>query len=101
MVGLQVCNISIGSHAFRISEGGLDATQWGVSIVTALMCLPRAVVARFFPDELYAKIAQFVGALLRELNSQEIVRGMECFIAPYVISGKAVIGYMTRVGAGR
>ncbi|CAH0028877.1 unnamed protein product [Clonostachys rhizophaga] len=101
MVRPQVCVISVGSHAFQISEDGIDATQWGVSIVTALMCLQRTVVVRLFPDELYAKIARFVGALPRELDNQEMIRRMECFIAPYVISGKAVVDYGPRIGADR
>ncbi|CAG9989574.1 unnamed protein product [Clonostachys byssicola] len=61
MVGLQVCIIFVGSRAFQISEDGLDATQWGISVIVALFCLPWACLVRCFPDELFAKIAHFVG----------------------------------------
>lgn len=61
MVGLQVAIIFIGSRAFEIRDGGLDGTQWAISIVTALMCLPWAVAVRFFPDSWFEKIAKVVG----------------------------------------
>lgn len=61
MVGLQVCIIFVGSTAFAIKPGGLDGTQWAISIVVALVCLPWAVLVRLFPDEWFDKIARFVG----------------------------------------
>lgn len=62
MVGLQVAIIYVGSRAFSIKPGGLSGTQWAISIVVAVVCLPWAVVVRLFPDEWFAKIAKFVGA---------------------------------------
>ncbi|KAH6951270.1 calcium-translocating P-type ATPase [Ilyonectria sp. MPI-CAGE-AT-0026] len=56
MVGLQIGIILVGSRAFSIKPGGLDATQWAISIVTALVCLPWAVVIRLFPDAWFAAI---------------------------------------------
>lgn len=61
MVGLQVLIIYVGSTAFAIKSGGLDGTQWAISVVTALMCLPWAVLVRLFPDEWFAAIARVVG----------------------------------------
>lgn len=61
MVGLQVAIIFVGSRAFAINPGGLDGTQWAISIVVAVMCLPWAVVVRLFPDPWFAKIAGIVG----------------------------------------
>lgn len=61
MVGLQVAIIFVGSRAFAINPDGLDGTQWAISIVVALMCLPWAVVVRLFPDEWFGKIAAVVG----------------------------------------
>jgi len=61
MVGLQVTIIYVGSRAFQISDGGLDGTQWAISVVTALVCLPWAVLVRLFPDAWFAAIAKVVG----------------------------------------
>lgn len=61
MVGLQVTIIFVGSRAFQITPGGLDGTQWAISIVTAMVCLPWAIVVRLFPDEWFAKITGVVG----------------------------------------
>ncbi|CAI6088448.1 unnamed protein product [Clonostachys chloroleuca] len=62
MVGLQVAIIYIGSRAFSIKEGGIDGTQWAISVVTAFLCVPYAVLVRLFPDEWFSKIAITVGA---------------------------------------
>lgn len=61
MVGLQVTIIFVGSRAFQINPGGLDGTQWAISVVTAMVCLPWAILVRLFPDEWFAKIAGVVG----------------------------------------
>ncbi|KAM5350407.1 hypothetical protein ACJ41O_006912 [Fusarium nematophilum] len=61
MVGLQIGIIFVGSRAFQINSGGLDGTQWAISIVTALFCLPWAIAIRLFPDPLFAKIVGVVG----------------------------------------
>lgn len=60
MVGLQVGIIYVGSRAFSIQPGGLSGTNWGISIVASIACLPWAVVVRLIPDELYAKVARTV-----------------------------------------
>jgi Ca2+-transporting ATPase len=62
MVGLQVCIIYVGDRAFEISSGGLDGTQWAISIIAAVLCLPWAVLVRLVPDESFAKVARVVGA---------------------------------------
>lgn len=62
MVGLQVAIIFVGSRPFQIKDGGLDGTQWAISVVTALLCLPWAILVRLFPDEWFAAIAAVVGA---------------------------------------
>ncbi|KAH7117304.1 plasma membrane calcium-transporting ATPase 2 [Dactylonectria macrodidyma] len=61
MVGLQICIIFVGSRAFSIKPGGLDATQWAISVVTALVCLPWAVVVRLFPDAWFAAVVGVFG----------------------------------------
>lgn len=61
MVGLQVCIIFIGSRVFDITPGGLNGTQWAISIIIAMMSLPWGVLVRLFPDEIFAAIAKFVG----------------------------------------
>ncbi|RSL43909.1 hypothetical protein CEP54_014901 [Fusarium duplospermum] len=61
MVGLQVIIIFKGSRAFQINPNGLDATQWGVSVITAIFCLPWAILVRLFPDEWFATCARIVG----------------------------------------
>ncbi|KAH7326649.1 calcium-translocating P-type ATPase [Stachybotrys elegans] len=61
MVGLQVCIIYVGSRAFEITPGGLDGTQWAISVVTAFFCLPWGVLIRLFPDAWFGRIASIVG----------------------------------------
>jgi Ca2+-transporting ATPase len=61
MVGLQVCIIFVGSRAFAISPGGIDGTQWAISVVVALMCWPWAVLVRLFPDPWFEVIAKTLG----------------------------------------
>ncbi|KAH7127385.1 calcium-translocating P-type ATPase [Dactylonectria macrodidyma] len=61
MVGLQIAIIFVGSRAFSIHPNGLDGTQWAISIVVALVCLPWAVVIRLFPDAWFAAIVAVVG----------------------------------------
>ncbi|EQB48360.1 calcium-translocating P-type ATPase [Colletotrichum gloeosporioides Cg-14] len=61
MVGLQLAIIFIGSRAFQISPGGLDGTQWAISIIVSALCLPWAILVRLFPDAWFAAIAELVG----------------------------------------
>lgn len=61
IIGLQVMIVFVGGRAFQISPGGLDGTQWAISIVTGFVCIPWAVAIRYFPDEWFAIIAAFVG----------------------------------------
>ncbi|KAI0394131.1 calcium-translocating P-type ATPase [Xylariaceae sp. FL0594] len=60
MVGLQVLIVFIGGAAFQISP--LDGVQWAICVVTALLCLPWAILIRLFPDEWFAAVARTVGA---------------------------------------
>ncbi|KAK2006090.1 calcium-translocating P-type ATPase [Colletotrichum eremochloae] len=61
MVGLQVGIVFIGGRVFEIKEGGLDGTQWAISIVVAFMSLPWGVLVRLFPDIWFERVALFVG----------------------------------------
>ncbi|KNG44751.1 plasma membrane calcium-transporting atpase 2 [Stemphylium lycopersici] len=45
----------------NIKPGGIDGTQWAISIVTGFICIPWAVLIRYFPDEWFAAIAGVVG----------------------------------------
>ncbi|KAJ4186247.1 plasma membrane calcium [Fusarium solani] len=58
MIGLQMAIIFVGSRAFEIKPGGLSGDQWAISLVTASMCLPWAIVVRLFPDTWFATIAR-------------------------------------------
>ncbi|KAH6633790.1 plasma membrane calcium-transporting ATPase 2 [Boeremia exigua] len=61
IIGLQVMIIMVGGRAFQITPGGIDGTQWAISIVTGFICIPWAVAIRYFPDEWFAAIAHVVG----------------------------------------
>lgn len=61
MVGLQIAIIFVGSRAFQINPGGLDGTQWAISILTAIFCLPWAIAVRLFPDRWFATIVSVLG----------------------------------------
>lgn len=61
MVGLQVAIIFVGGQAFSIVAGGISGTQWAVSLVLAILCMPWAIAIRLFPDPLFAKISHVVG----------------------------------------
>ncbi|EOA81728.1 plasma membrane calcium [Exserohilum turcicum] len=61
IIGLQILIIFVGGRAFQIKSGGIDGTQWAISIVTGFICIPWAVLIRYFPDEWFAVIASFVG----------------------------------------
>ncbi|KAJ4245702.1 plasma membrane calcium [Fusarium falciforme] len=61
MVGLQVAIIFVGSRAFQINPDGLNGSQWAISVVTAIFCLPWAIAVRLFPDPWFAKIVGVVG----------------------------------------
>ncbi|RYN70772.1 Calcium-transporting ATPase 2 [Alternaria alternata] len=61
IIGLQVLIVFVGGRAFQIKPGGIDGTQWAVSIITGFVCIPWAVLIRYFPDEWFAVIARVVG----------------------------------------
>lgn len=61
MVGLQVAIVFVGSRAFEIKPGGLDGTQWAISLLCAVMCLPWAIVIRLFPDAWFSAIVRVIG----------------------------------------
>jgi Ca2+-transporting ATPase len=61
IVGLQVMIIFVGGRAFAIKPGGIDGTQWAISIVVGFVCIPWAVAIRYFPDPWFAAIARVVG----------------------------------------
>jgi len=61
IIGLQVLIVLVGGRAFQIKPGGIDGTQWAVSIVTGFICIPWAVLIRYFPDEWFAAIMRVVG----------------------------------------
>jgi Ca2+-transporting ATPase len=61
IIGLQVMIIFVGGRAFQISPGGLDGTQWAISIVTGFICIPWAIAIRYFPDPWFAAIARVTG----------------------------------------
>ena len=61
IVGLQVMIIFVGGRAFQIKPGGIDGTQWAISIVVGFICIPWAAAIRCFPDEWFAAIAKVVG----------------------------------------
>ncbi|KAI5919197.1 calcium-translocating P-type ATPase [Camillea tinctor] len=60
MVGAQVVIIYFGGAAFEITA--IDGTQWAICVVSAVLCLPWAVLVRLFPDAWFEKIAGIVGA---------------------------------------
>ncbi|RYO48170.1 Calcium-transporting ATPase 2 [Alternaria tenuissima] len=58
---LNVLIVFVGGRAFQIKPGGIDGTQWAISIITGFVCIPWAVLIRYFPDEWFAVIARVVG----------------------------------------
>jgi Ca2+-transporting ATPase len=61
IVGLQVMIIFVGGRAFAIKPGGIDGTQWAISIVVGFVCIPWAVAIRYFPDPWFAAIVRVGG----------------------------------------
>jgi len=61
IIGLQVMIIFVGGRAFAIKPGGIDGTQWAISIVVGFVCIPWAIAIRYFPDPWFAAIAHVVG----------------------------------------
>jgi Ca2+-transporting ATPase len=61
IIGLQVLIVFVGGRAFQIKPGGIDGTQWAISIITGFVCIPWAVLIRYFPDEWFAEISRVVG----------------------------------------
>jgi Ca2+-transporting ATPase len=73
IIALQVTIIFVGGRPFQIKPGGIDGTQWAISIVTGFICIPWAVGIRYFPDAWFATIAAFVSkpfVILYELCCQ-------------------------------
>ncbi|KAH7408098.1 hypothetical protein DE146DRAFT_362343 [Phaeosphaeria sp. MPI-PUGE-AT-0046c] len=60
IIGLQVAIIFVGGRPFQIKPGGIDGTQWAISIVTGFVCIPWAIGIRYFPDAWFAVIAGVV-----------------------------------------
>jgi Ca2+-transporting ATPase len=60
IIALQITIIFVGGRPFQIKPGGIDGTQWAISIVTGFICIPWAIGIRYFPDEWFAVIATFV-----------------------------------------
>jgi Ca2+-transporting ATPase len=60
IIALQIAIIFVGGRPFQIKPGGIDGTQWAISIVTGFICIPWAIGIRYFPDEWFAVIAGFV-----------------------------------------
>lgn len=60
IVGLQIMIIFVGGRAFQIKSGGLDGTQWAISILVGFVCIPWAIAIRYFPDPWFAAIARVV-----------------------------------------
>ncbi|EUC30265.1 hypothetical protein COCCADRAFT_7679 [Bipolaris zeicola 26-R-13] len=61
IIGLQILIIFVGGRAFQIKPGGIDGTQWAISIIVGFVCIPWAALIRYFPDEWFAVIARIVG----------------------------------------
>ncbi|KAF1353052.1 calcium-translocating P-type ATPase [Lizonia empirigonia] len=61
IIGLQVMIIFVGGRAFQIKPGGIDGTQWAISIITGFICIPWGVAIRYFPDPWFAAIARVTG----------------------------------------
>ncbi|KAF5844009.1 hypothetical protein GGP41_000401 [Bipolaris sorokiniana] len=61
IISLQTLIIFVGGRAFQIKPGGIDGTQWAISVVAGFVCIPWAILIRFFPDEWFAVIARSVG----------------------------------------
>ncbi|PSN61781.1 calcium-translocating P-type ATPase [Corynespora cassiicola Philippines] len=59
MVGCQIVITFYGSTAFSIVP--INGPQWGISLITALLCIPWGVCVRLFPDRWFEVIAKFVG----------------------------------------
>jgi Ca2+-transporting ATPase len=59
IIALQIAIIFVGGRPFQIKPGGIDGTQWAISIVTGFICIPWAIGIRYFPDEWFAVIAGF------------------------------------------
>ncbi|KAF2844256.1 calcium ATPase [Plenodomus tracheiphilus IPT5] len=58
---LGVLIVFVGGRAFQIKPGGIDGTQWAISIITGFVCIPWVVLIRCFPDEWFDAIAHVVG----------------------------------------
>ncbi|KAJ4315278.1 plasma membrane calcium [Neodidymelliopsis sp. IMI 364377] len=62
IIALQIMIIFVGGRAFHISPGGIDGTQWAISILTGFGCIPWAIAIRYFPDPWFATISRVTGA---------------------------------------
>jgi len=60
IIALQIMIIFVGGRAFQIAPGGLDGTQWAISVLIGFVCLPWAVLIKYFPDEWFAIITAFL-----------------------------------------
>ncbi|KAL4800996.1 hypothetical protein BDV19DRAFT_384007 [Aspergillus venezuelensis] len=60
MIGLQIVIVFVGGRVFDISPGGLDGSQWAISVIIALFALPWGAVVRWFPDEWFAGVVWLI-----------------------------------------
>ncbi|KAF2680438.1 plasma membrane calcium-transporting ATPase 2 [Lentithecium fluviatile CBS 122367] len=61
IIGLQIMIVFVGGRAFQIKPGGIDGTQWAISIIIGFVCIPWAIAIRYFPDPWFAAIMRVVG----------------------------------------
>jgi Ca2+-transporting ATPase len=61
IIGLQIAIVFVGGRPFGIKPGGLDGTQWAISVVLGSICIPWAIAIKYFPDAWFAVSAAFVG----------------------------------------
>jgi Ca2+-transporting ATPase len=62
IIALQIMIIFVGGRAFHITPGGIDGTQWAISILTGFGCIPWAIAIRYFPDPWFGAVARVTGA---------------------------------------
>jgi len=60
IIALQIMIIFVGGRPFQIAPGGLDGTQWAISILIGFVCIPWAILIKYFPDEWFAVVAAFL-----------------------------------------
>lgn len=87
MVGGQIMIIFVGGAAFQIVR--LNGTQWAISILCAIFCLPWAVVLRCIPDKYAAEVFGFVGKIAMTIISP-VVKAWRVVVRPFAVAWRAV-----------